>query len=49
MINPRQLAPTVGRAHGGVEFLKGSLSGFKKLAIHESANSLSYIIVMVKV
>ena len=31
MLIPRQLAPTVGLAHGGVEFLKGSLQGFEKL------------------
>ena len=28
---PRQLTPTVGPAHGGVEFLKGSLVGIEKL------------------
>ena len=33
MTNPRQLAPTVGPAHGGVEFLKGSFLGFEKFAI----------------
>ena len=31
--NPRQLAPTMGRAHGGVEFLEGSLSEVEKFAI----------------
>src|SRR3954469_23561587 len=30
---PRQLAPTVGPAHDGVEFLKGSLLGIEKSAI----------------
>ena len=30
---PRQLAPTVGPAHGGVEFLEGSFLGFEKFAI----------------
>ena len=30
---PRQLAPTVGPAHGGVEFLEGSLSGIEEFAI----------------
>ena len=30
---PRQLAPTVGPAHGGVVFLEGALPGIKKLAI----------------
>ena len=29
MTNPRQLAPTVGLAHGGVEFLKGFLKGIE--------------------
>ena len=33
MTNPRQLAPTVGLAHGGVEFLKGSHLGIDELAI----------------
>ena len=33
MIIPRQLAPTVGLAHGGVEFLEGSLTRIVKLAI----------------
>ena len=33
MTIPRQLAPTVGLAHGGDEFLKGYLLGFKKLTI----------------
>ena len=28
---PRQLVPTVGPAHGGVEFLEGSSSGIEKL------------------
>ena len=28
---PRQLAPTVELAHGGVEFLEGSLSGFREV------------------
>ena len=27
---PRQLAPIVGPAHGGVEFLKGALKGIRK-------------------
>ena len=31
--NPRQLAPTVGPAHGGVEFLEGAFLGFEKIAI----------------
>ncbi|KAI5006572.1 hypothetical protein ZWY2020_033815 [Hordeum vulgare] len=29
---PRQLAPTVGPAHGGVEFSKGALPGFGSYA-----------------
>ena len=32
MTIPRQLAPTVGPAHGGFEFLKGSFEGFKGYA-----------------
>ena len=31
--NPRQLAPTVGLAHGAVEFLQGSFSGIEKFII----------------
>ena len=31
MTIPRQLAPTVGLAHGGVEFLKGSHLGFREV------------------
>ena len=31
MTIPRQLAPTMGHAHGGVEFLKGSLLGFQEV------------------
>ena len=30
---PRQLAPTMGPAHDGVEFLEGSLTGIDKSAI----------------
>ena len=33
MTIPRQLAPTVGPAHGGFEFLKGSFLGFEKIVI----------------
>ena len=33
MTIPRQLAPTVGQAHGGVKFLEGSVPGFKKIVI----------------
>ena len=29
VLSPRQLAPTVGPAHGGFEFLKGSFLGIK--------------------
>ena len=32
MTIPRQLAPTVGPAHGGFEFLKGSFEGLKEYA-----------------
>ena len=32
MTKPRQMAPTVGHAHGGVEFLEGSSAGIEKLA-----------------
>ena len=32
MTIPRQLAPTVGLAHGGVEFLKGFHLGIEKFA-----------------
>ena len=35
MTNPRQLAPTVGPAHSGVEFLEGSLTGIKEFAIFQ--------------
>ena len=41
MTIPRQLAPTVGLAHGGVEFLKGSLSGIEKLAIESDEKELA--------
>ena len=30
---PRQLAPTMGPAHGGFEFLKGSFTGLKGYAL----------------
>ena len=33
MTIPRQLAPTVGLAHGGVEFLEGFFLGIEELAI----------------
>ena len=33
MTIPRQLAPTVGPAHDGFEFLKGSFEGFKGYAM----------------
>ena len=39
MTIPRQLAPTVGLAHGGVEFLEGSLVGIEKLAIRRMEKS----------
>ena len=33
MTIPRQLAPIVGLAHGGVEFMKGSLLRIEELVI----------------
>ena len=33
MLIPRQLAPTVGPAHGGVEFLEGSISQVERFTI----------------
>ena len=35
MTIPRQLAPTMGPVHDGVEFLKGSLTGIEKFAIDQ--------------
>ena len=35
---PRQLAPTVGLAHDGVEFLEGILKGIEKLTIYQKKN-----------
>ena len=35
MTIPRQLAPTVGLAHGGVEFLEGSHLGFEEFATQD--------------
>ena len=34
MTIPRQLAPTVGPAHGGVEFSEGSFSGIERFMIN---------------
>ena len=39
MLNPRQLAPTVGPAHGGFEFLKGSFEGLKGYAVGRMTKS----------
>ena len=39
MTIPRQLAPTVGRAHGGFEFLKGSFEGLKGYAVGRMTKS----------
>ena len=39
MTNPRQLAPTVGPAHGGFEFLKGSFEGIKGYAMGRMSKS----------
>ena len=36
---PRQLAPTVGLAHGGFEFLKGSFEGLKGYAVGRMTKS----------
>ena len=33
MTKPRQLAPTVGLAHGGLEFSKGALPGLESYAV----------------
>ena len=39
MTKPRQLAPTVGPAHGGFEFLKGSFEGIKGYAVGRMTKS----------
>ena len=39
MLSPRQLAPTVGTAHGGFEFLKGSFEGIKGYAVGRMTKS----------
>ncbi|XP_073353819.1 uncharacterized protein [Aegilops tauschii subsp. strangulata] len=39
MLNPRQLVPTVGPEHGGLEFLKGSFSGIKGYAVGRMTKS----------
>ena len=39
MTTPRQLAPTVGLAHGGFEFLKGSFEGLKGYAVGRMTKS----------
>ena len=39
MTIPRQLAPTVGPAHGGFEFLKGSFEGIKGYAVGRMTKS----------
>ena len=39
VIIPRQLAPTVGPAHGGFEFLKGSFEGLKGYAVGRMTKS----------
>src|SRR5215216_5694526 len=36
---PRQLAPTVGPAHGGFEFLKGSFAGLKGYVVGQMTKS----------
>ena len=37
---PRQLAPTMGPAHGGFEFLKGNFDGLKEYAVGRMTKSL---------
>ena len=39
MTIPRQLAPTMGLAHGGFEFLKGSFEGLKGYAVGRMTKS----------
>ena len=39
MIIPRQLAPTVGPAHGGFEFLKGNFEGLKGYVVGRMTKS----------
>ena len=39
MTIPRQLAPTVGPAHGGFEFLKGSFEGLEGYAVGRMTKS----------
>ena len=39
MTIPRQLAPTVGLAHGGFEFLKGNFEGIKGYAVGRMTKS----------
>ena len=39
MIIPQQLAPTVGPAHGGFEFLKGIFEGFKGYVVGRMSRS----------
>ena len=36
---PRQLAPTMGPAHGGFEFLKGNFEGLKGYAVGRMTKS----------
>ena len=40
MTIPRQFAPTVGPAHGGFEFLKGSFEGLKGYTMGRMTKSL---------
>ena len=39
MTIPQQLVPTVGPAHGGFQFLKGSFEGIKGYAVGQMAKS----------
>ena len=49
MTIPRQLAPTVGPAHGGVEFLEGSFPRFEKIIIFLVKNNQFRRIYMISV
>ena len=39
MSSPQQLAPTMGPAHGGFEFLKGNFAGIKGYAVGRMTKS----------
>ena len=48
MLIPRQLAPTVGLAHGGVEFLEGSLLRIEEFAIFRTKSWFERICISIK-